>query len=97
MLDKGVQYIYEALHNSELASHVDMHFFGGIQLSSEGVARLSEVGTIHGPVSRSRLLHEFAQASVLLFPSLSEGSALVTAEGGGGGATDDRYTGVGPT
>lgn len=85
MLDKGVQYIYEALHQSEIARHVDMHFFGGIQLSSEGVARLSQVGTVHGPVARPRLLHEFAQASALLFPSLSEGSALVTAEAAGVG------------
>jgi glycosyltransferase involved in cell wall biosynthesis len=85
MLDKGVQYIYEALHQSEIARHVDMHFFGGIELSSEGVARLAEVGTIHGPVARARLLHEFAHANVLLFPSLSEGSALVTAEAAGVG------------
>jgi glycosyltransferase involved in cell wall biosynthesis len=85
MLEKGVQYIYEALHQSEMASHVDMHFFGPIQLSPEGVTRLSDVGTVHGPVSRARLLHEFTQANVLLFPSLSEGSALVTAEAAGVG------------
>ena len=85
MLDKGVQYIYEALHQSEIASHVDMHFFGRIQLSSEGVARLSRVGTVHGPVARARLLDAFTQADVLLFPSLSEGSALVTAEAAGVG------------
>jgi glycosyltransferase involved in cell wall biosynthesis len=85
MLDKGVQYIYDALRQSEIARHIDMHFFGGIQLSSEGVARLSEVGTVHGPVARARLLYEFSQASVLLFPSLSEGSALVTAEAAGVG------------
>jgi len=85
MLDKGVQYIYEALQQSKIANHVDMHFFGRIQLSREGVARLSDVGTVHGPVARATLLREFTQADVLLFPSLSEGSALVTAEAAGVG------------
>jgi glycosyltransferase involved in cell wall biosynthesis len=85
MLEKGVQYVYEALQQSGIASHVDMHFFGSIQLSPEGVARLSDVGTVHGPVARARLLDEFTKAHVLLFPSLSEGSALVTAEAAGVG------------
>jgi glycosyltransferase involved in cell wall biosynthesis len=79
MLAKGVQYIYEALRGWNEAS-IEMHFFGPIQLTSEGVARLAEVGTVHGPVSRAQLLQELARSDLLLFPSLSEGSALVTAE-----------------
>ena len=57
-----------------------MEFFGPINLAPEGLRRLTEVGTVHGPVPRSELLKEFRNADILLFPSLSEGSALVTLE-----------------
>jgi glycosyltransferase involved in cell wall biosynthesis len=57
-----------------------MEFFGPVNLTPLGVRRLAQVGTIHGAVPRSQLLEEFRRADVLLFPSLSEGSALVTLE-----------------
>lgn len=79
MLEKGVQYIYEALHKRPDLP-VCMKFFGSTNLTPLGVQRLTEVGTVHGPVPRSQLLEEFRSADVLLFPSLSEGSALVTLE-----------------
>ena len=79
MLQKGVQYIYEALHKRPDLP-VQMEFFGPVNLTPLGVRRLAEVGTVHGAVPRSRLLEEFRRADVLLFPSLSEGSALVTLE-----------------
>lgn len=79
MLQKGVQYIYEALRKrSDLP--VQMEFFGSINLTPLGVQRLMQVGTVHGPVARSQLHEEFRNADVLLFPSLSEGHALVTLE-----------------
>jgi glycosyltransferase involved in cell wall biosynthesis len=79
MLEKGVQYIYEALKGRpELPVHVD--FFGPIDITPLGVRRISEVGTVHGPVPRSDLFRAFRSADFLLFPSLSEGSALVTLE-----------------
>jgi glycosyltransferase involved in cell wall biosynthesis len=79
MLEKGVQYIYEALHKRpDLPVH--MEFFGSINLTPLGVRRLAEVGTVHGPVPRSQLLEKFSGADVLLFPALAEGSALVTLE-----------------
>lgn len=79
MLEKGVQYIWEALHGWSSPA-IDMHFFGPSQLTPFGMQCLSEVGTVHGPVPRSTLLGEFQRADLLLFPSLSEGSALVTGE-----------------
>ena len=79
MLEKGVQYIYQALHK-RLDLPVRMEFFGPINLTPLGMRRLAEVGTVRGPVPRSQLLEEFRRADVLLFPSLSEGSALVTLE-----------------
>lgn len=82
MLAKGVQYIYEALRNWN-ACPIDMHFFGPLQLTPAGVSKLAQVGTVHGPVSRAVLMDEFARSDLLLFPSLSEGSALVTAEAAG--------------
>jgi len=79
MLEKGVQYIYEALRNRpDLPVH--MEFFGPTNLTPLGVQRLMQVGTVHGPVPRPQLLEEFRRADVLLFPSLSEGNALVTLE-----------------
>jgi glycosyltransferase involved in cell wall biosynthesis len=79
MLQKGVQYIYEALHKrSDLP--VQMKFFGSIKLTQFGVQRLMEVGTVHGPIARSQLHEEFRNADMLLFPSLCEGHALVTLE-----------------
>lgn len=82
MLEKGVQYIYQALCKRP-GLPVDMHFFGPRLLTQTGMQRLAEVGTIHGPVARSQLLEEFRRADILLFPSLSEGSALVTLEAAG--------------
>ena len=79
MLQKGVQYIYEALRKRPDLP-VQMEFFGSINLTPLGVQRLMEVGTVHGPIARSQLLEEFRNADVLLFPSLSEGHALVTLE-----------------
>lgn len=79
MLEKGVQYIYEALR-SRPDLPVLMEFFGPSQLTPFGLRCLSEVGTVRGAVPRSQLLEEFRQADILLFPSLSEGSALVTLE-----------------
>jgi glycosyltransferase involved in cell wall biosynthesis len=79
MLEKGVQYIYEALHKRPDLP-VQMEFFGPINLTSLGVQRLMEVGTVHGSVPRVGLFEELRHADVLLLPSLSEGSALVTLE-----------------
>jgi len=79
MLEKGVQYIYEALRRTPNLP-VQMEFFGPVNLTPLGVRCLMEVGTVRGPVPRSRLFEEFRRADVLLFPSLSEGSALVTLE-----------------
>lgn len=79
MLEKGVQYIYEALH-SRPDLPVQMEFFGPVNLAPQGVQRLARVGTVHGAVPRSQLFEEFRRADVLLFPSLSEGNALVTLE-----------------
>jgi glycosyltransferase involved in cell wall biosynthesis len=79
MLEKGVQYIYEALHKRPDLP-VQMEFFGPVNLTPQGVQRLSQVGTVHGPVPRAQLFEEFRRADVLLFPSLSEGNALVTLE-----------------
>lgn len=79
MLEKGVQYIYEALR-SRPDLPVQMEFFGPVNLTPLGLQCLSRVGTVHGAVPRSRLFEEFRRADVLLFPSLSEGNALVTLE-----------------
>ena len=83
-LRKGVQYIYEALLQRPRLP-VDMHFFGQSELTPLGLSRLAEVGTVHRVISRSQLIDEFRKADVLLFPSLSEGSALVTLEATGVG------------
>jgi glycosyltransferase involved in cell wall biosynthesis len=79
MLEKGVQYIYEALRSRpDLPMRMD--FYGPVNLTPLGARRLAEVGTVHGPIPRTQLHEEFCRADVLLLPSLSEGSALVTLE-----------------
>jgi glycosyltransferase involved in cell wall biosynthesis len=79
MLQKGVQYIYEALRQRPDLP-VQMDFFGPVNLTPLGVQRLREVGTVHGLIARSQLHDEYRKADVLLFPSLSEGHALVMLE-----------------
>ena len=79
MLRKGVQYIYEALRRRSSLS-IQMDFFGPPKLTPQGVRRLAEVGTVHGPVPRSQLFNELRRADVLLFPSLAEGSSRATLE-----------------
>jgi len=79
MLEKGVQYIYQALRKRPDLP-VQMDFYGPVNLAPAGMKRLAEVGTVHGPVPRSELFNAFRKADILLFPSLSEGSALVTLE-----------------
>ena len=72
MLQKGVQYIYEALHKRPDLP-VQMEFFGPVNLTPLGVRRLTEVGTVHGAMPRSRLLEEFRSADVLLFRPFRRG------------------------
>jgi glycosyltransferase involved in cell wall biosynthesis len=79
MLEKGVQYIYEAFRRRP-SLPVQMEFFGAVKLTKLGVRCLAEVGTVHGPVPRPQLFSELRRADVMLFPSLSEGSALATLE-----------------
>jgi glycosyltransferase involved in cell wall biosynthesis len=79
MLNRGVQYIYEALRRKP-SLPVQMEFFGPVKLTEVGVRCLAEVGTVHGPVPRSELFSELRRADVMLFPSLSEGSAFATLE-----------------
>jgi glycosyltransferase involved in cell wall biosynthesis len=79
MLEKGVQYIYEALRRRP-SLPIQMEFFGSVKLTEVGVRCLAKVGTVHGPVPRSELFSELRRADVMLFPSLSEGSALSTLE-----------------
>lgn len=77
-LFKGVQYIFQALDGWPACRWIDLHFFGAPSLGPEGLRRLEQVGTVHGAVPYDRLLDEFSRADLLLFPSLSEGCALVT-------------------
>lgn len=79
ILRKGVQYIYEALQGWG-TGEIDMHFLGALELTELAARRLSEVGQLHGHLPRAELLAQLRQSDVLLFPSLSEGSALVLGE-----------------
>ena len=79
-LYKGVQYIYKALHGWREARFLDVHLYGPPRLTCAAMSKLAEIGTLHGAVPRSALLEAFVQSDILLFPSLSEGTALVTLE-----------------
>jgi glycosyltransferase involved in cell wall biosynthesis len=79
ILRKGVQYIYEALKGWN-SGDIEMHFLGPLELTELAGRRLSEVGQLHGHLARESLLARLRESDVLLFPSLSEGSALVLGE-----------------
>lgn len=78
-LYKGIQYLYDALHRWP-NKWIDLHLYGPSLLTREAMSKVSTIATVHGAVDRRTLMTAFSQAHVLLFPSLSEGSALVTLE-----------------
>ena len=76
-LAKGVHYLASAL--SEFTEGLlDVHIFGQAMLSPYGLRRLEDVAVLHGAVPFDALLREMYLADLLIHPSLSEGSALVT-------------------
>ena len=77
-LRKGVQYLYEAIR--ALGDKVNCRAVGTQSLSAAALGKMSDVMTLPGRASRYQIYHDYEWADVLVFPSLSEGSASVTYE-----------------
>lgn len=65
--------------------HATLDLVGPRQVSQEALAPYAERVTFHPPVRRAEVAKFYAQADCFVFPSLSEGGAIVLAEAIGGG------------
>jgi len=62
------------------SENVHIRLVGPNLLSAKALSQLGEVLEVAGPIQRSRMHEEFAQADLFVLPSLSEGSAIVCYE-----------------
>jgi hypothetical protein len=78
-LRKGVQYLLETAERLK-GKNVRFRLVGPVIISDQAVTQLTRVVEVVGPVPRSQILEEYAQADVFVLPTLSEGSATVCYE-----------------
>jgi glycosyltransferase involved in cell wall biosynthesis len=78
-LRKGVQYLIEVARLLK-GQPIDVRLVGPAQISDEELNRLKSAVTVVGALPREQVRMEYAQADVLLLPSISEGSATVCYE-----------------
>jgi glycosyltransferase involved in cell wall biosynthesis len=78
-LRKGIQYLYKALKLLD-PSRFHVKVAGGIAISAKAVEQLREVVELLGLVPRTEVAELYRWADVFVFPSICEGSALVTYE-----------------
>lgn len=78
-LQKGIQYYMEAARALQ-GKGFTFRAVGPLRVSSKGEMELRRWVELVGPVPRSRIFEEYAWADIMVFPSLSEGSANVCYE-----------------
>lgn len=78
-LGKGMPYLMQAATILRHAN-VQMRLVGPIALPEQALAQMREVMEVVGPVPRSSIVDEYANADVFVLPTLSEGSATVCYE-----------------
>jgi hypothetical protein len=78
-LRKGAPYLLEALRLLH-SPHIQARFAGPVALSAARLQPYQALATFLGPVSRTRMTDLYRWADLLVFPSICEGSALVTYE-----------------
>jgi len=78
-LRKGVPYLLEALRMLN-TDRIEARLVGPISIREAALAPYRRYCEIVGPVPRSEILRHYAWADVFVFPSICEGSALVTYE-----------------
>ncbi len=77
-LRKGAPYVLETA--KILKGIAEFRMVGPISISEKAIRELKKYVEVTGPVPRSEILSQYEWADVFLFPSLSEGLALVTIE-----------------
>ena len=76
---KGIQYVYKALRQLENSS-IETRAAGGIMVNRQALTKMEEHIQFLGHVPRADVRNLLRWADVLVLPSISEGSALVTYE-----------------
>jgi glycosyltransferase involved in cell wall biosynthesis len=83
-LRKGIQYLHEGLKLLDPEAY-QAKAVGGITLHPEAVKKLSQTCTLTGQIPRQDIPGILQWADVFVFPSICEGSALVTYEAAAAG------------
>jgi glycosyltransferase involved in cell wall biosynthesis len=78
-LRKGVQYLIEVARLLR-DEPVEIRLIGPVQISDEALNELKQAVTVVGQISRQQMCDDYAQADMLILPSISEGSATVCYE-----------------
>ncbi len=78
-LQKGIPYLLEALRELN-SSHIRCRLVGTVTLDRRRLTEYSRWVEVVGPVPRTQVLEAYHWADVFVFPSICEGSALVTYE-----------------
>jgi glycosyltransferase involved in cell wall biosynthesis len=78
-LRKGVQYLLEAAERLRSTS-IEFRIVGPLHVEAIGSARLKRTLSLVGPRPRGAIPQEYAQADVVVLPTLLEGSATVCYE-----------------
>ena len=78
-LRKGIPYLLEALKALD-SPNIHCRLVGFFEADRQRVSEYAKWVEIVGPVPRSEISHSYEWADVLVLPSISEGSALVTYE-----------------
>jgi len=76
---KGVPYLYQALERLG-TTQVTLRLVGAVALQAPYRTLLARCGEVTGLIPRSEIQRHYAWADVFVFPSLCEGSAIVTYE-----------------
>lgn len=78
-LRKGVPYLLEALKKLN-STQIECRVIGSITISSKILEMYEQYATFTGHISRAEMVAQYQWADVFVFPSLCEGSAVVTYE-----------------
>jgi len=78
-LQKGPQYLYKAMKALN-DSRLKVRVVGSISINVSAQSLLRQVAELTGRVARSEIYRHYAWADLFVFPSICEGSAVVTYE-----------------
>jgi glycosyltransferase involved in cell wall biosynthesis len=80
ILRKGATYLMEAWRSLAAGQAARLDIYGRVGVPSAIAAAAPDGVTLHGSVPRARMLAAYAEADVLVFPTLSDGFGMVVTE-----------------